>query len=76
MKALGIAAYLSFVIERLSQALQVRPHPVPAQIRPLGSLRPQVWLEVAYHPAKAQEGYVFIPRDQYFRDSEALLERL
>lgn len=76
MKALSLAAYLSFVIERLSQALQVRPRPVPAQIRQLGSLRPQVGLEVTYHPAKAQEGYVLIPKDQYFRDSEALLERL
>lgn len=76
MKALSLVAYLSFVLERMSQALQARPRPILGQIRQVGNPRPQLRLELVYHPAKALEGYVLIPKDQYFQDAEALLERL
>lgn len=74
VKALSLAAYLAFLIERLSQAIQARPRPVPAQIRQLEGVRRELRLELAYHPAQSRNGYVFIPKDQYFRESERVLE--
>jgi len=74
VKALSLAAYLAFLIERLSQAIQTRPRPIPSQIRQFEGIRRELRLGVAYHPAKAQSGYVFIPKDRYFHESERVLE--
>lgn len=76
VKALSLAAYLTWVIERLSQALRPQPRPIPAQICQFEGIRPEVRLEITYHPAQSRQGYVFIPKDQYFRESERVLESL
>lgn len=74
----GIAAYLALLIERLSQAVQYRPRPVlnPAQIRRYEGVRRELSLEVPYYPAQGSSGYVLIPKDPYFQQTEAFLERL
>ncbi|WP_337868553.1 hypothetical protein [Meiothermus sp.] len=74
----GIAAYLALLIERLSQAVQYRPRPVlnPAQIRRYEGVRRELSLEVPYYPAQSSRGYVLIPKDGYFQQTEEVLERI
>ncbi len=77
-RTLGIAAYLALLIERISQAVQFRPRPAfnPAQIRRYEGATRELRLEVPYYPAKCAGGYVLIPKDGYFQQTEEVLERL
>ncbi|AWR87282.1 hypothetical protein [Meiothermus taiwanensis] len=77
-RAWGIAAYLALLIERLSQAVQFRPRPAlnPAQIRRYEGVRWELSLEVPYYPAQGPQGYVLIPKDGYFQQTEEVLEHL
>ncbi|PZA08539.1 MULTISPECIES: hypothetical protein [unclassified Meiothermus] len=72
----SFVAYLALVLERLSQA--VKPHPAPplAQLRKYDLGRTQLTLEQPYHPAKAPGGFILIPKDRYFHDSEDILEHI
>ncbi|MDT7920032.1 MAG: hypothetical protein RQ868_05510 [Meiothermus sp.] len=74
----GIAAYLALLIERVSQAVQLRPRPAfnPAQLRRFEGIRRELSLEVAYYPAQSLGGYVFIPKDTYFQQAEEVLRQL
>lgn len=74
----GVAAYLALLIERISQAVQLRPRPAfyPVQIRRYESVTRELCLEVPYYPARSTSGYVLIPKDPYFQQTEAFLERL
>lgn len=74
----GIAAYLALLIERISQAMHFRPRPAfnPAQIRQYEGTTRELRLELHYYPARSGSGYVFIPKDGYFRQTEEALERL
>lgn len=74
----GIAAYLALLIERISQAVQFRPRPAfhPAQIRRYEGVTRELRLEVPYYLAQGSSGYVLIPKDPYFQQTEAFLERL
>ncbi len=74
----GIAAYLALLIERISQAIPFRPRPVfnPAQIRRYEGVTRELRLEVPYYPAQSAKGYVLIPKDGYFQQTEEVLERL
>lgn len=76
VKSWGIAAYLALLLERLSRAFQPQPTPTPAQFRPFEGVRREIRLDVAYHPAKGPKGYVLIPKDSYYRESEDLLSHL
>lgn len=75
-KALGIAAYLALLIERISQAIQPRPRPTPAQIRRFEGVSQRLTLEVGYHAVKTPKGFVLIPKDRYFQEAEDVLEKL
>ena len=75
MRALGLAAYLALVIERFSQQLQLAPSPVPAQIRPAEEVRELLKLDLPYYPARGLRGYVLIPKDRYFSETEHVLSR-
>lgn len=74
----GIAAYLALLIERISQAIQLRPRPAfnPAQIRRYEGATRELRLDVPYYPAQSARGYVLIPKDGYFQQTEEVLERL
>ncbi len=75
LRFIGIAAYLA--LERIARAVPFRPRPVaqPAQVRPCQGMLPKLSLEVPYHPAQSARGYVLIPKDGYFHQSEELLQR-
>lgn len=77
-RTLGIAAYLALLIERISQAIPLRPRPVfnPAQIRRYEGATRELRLDVPYYPAQSAKGYVLIPKDGYFQQTEEVLERL
>lgn len=77
-RAWGIAAYLALLIERLSQAVQFQPRPAfnPAQIRRYEEEQRELSLEVPYYPARSPGGYVLIPKDGYFQQTEEVLEHL
>lgn len=72
----SFVAYLALVLERLSQI--VKPHPAPplAQLRKYDLVRTQLTLEQPYHPAKGRQGYVLIPKDRYFKETEEVLKRM
>lgn len=74
----GIAAYLALLIERISQAVQFRPWPAfnAAQIRRYEGLTRELRLDMPYYPAQSAKGYVLIPKDGYFQQTEEVLERL
>jgi len=74
----GIAAYLALIIERISQAIPLRPRPVfnLPQIRRYERATRELRLEVPYYPAQSTRGYVLIPKDGYFQQAEEVLERL
>ena len=73
MRALGLAAYLALVIERFSQQLQLVPTAVPAQIRRAEEVREVLKLDLPYYPAQGLKGYVLIPKDRYFNETEHIL---
>ncbi|MCS7067885.1 MAG: hypothetical protein NZN28_04530 [Meiothermus sp.] len=74
----GIAAYLALLLERISQAVQFRPRPAfnPAQIRRYEGATRELRLDMPYYPAQTACGYVLIPKDGYFQQTEEVLERL
>lgn len=74
MRHWGIAAYITFLLERLSQAVQVFPRPSPAQFRKYDQVRPVVRLEQPYYAAKGQHGFVLVPNDSYTQEAEAILD--
>lgn len=76
MKAWSIAAYLTLLLERVSRAVQPQPLPKPAQFRPFEGIRREIRLDAVYHPAKGVTGYVLIPKDAYYLESEEVLNRL
>ncbi|WP_027882218.1 hypothetical protein [Meiothermus rufus] len=78
LRSIGIAAYLAFLLERIAQAVPFRPCLMvhPAQVRPCQGMVLKLSLEVPYHPARSARGYVLIPKDGYFHQSEELLQRL
>lgn len=72
MRAWSLAAYLALVIERFSQSLQGVTTALPAQIRRAEGLE-GLKLELSYHPAQSARGYVLIPKDRYFNETEHIL---
>ncbi|MBO1436691.1 hypothetical protein [Meiothermus sp. CFH 77666] len=74
----GIAAFLALLIDRISQAVRLRPWPVfnPAQIRRYEGATRELRLDMPYYPAQTARGYVLIPRDGYFQQTEEVLEQL
>jgi hypothetical protein len=75
MRALGLATYLALVIERFSQTLQGIPTPLPALVRRVEGDREALCLEQPYYPAQGLHGYVLIPKDRYFNETERVLTR-
>ena len=73
-----MAAYLALLIERISQAIPFMPRPAfnPAQIRRYECATRELRLDVLYYPAQSARGYVLIPKDGYFKQTEEVLERL
>lgn len=71
----GRAACFVWWLERLplALALHLRPPPRPAQVRFGERLRAPLRLDIPYYPARAEQGYVFIPMDGYFDQAEEVL---
>ncbi|GIW24593.1 MAG: hypothetical protein KatS3mg069_0860 [Meiothermus sp.] len=69
---------MALLIERISQAVQLRPRPAfnPAQIRRYEGTARELHLGVPYYPVQTVKGYVLIPKDGYFQQTEEILGRL
>jgi hypothetical protein len=70
----SVVAYVALTLERLAQAAQVFPRPIPALVRRHQAVELPLRLEQPYYAAQhPQKGTVFIPVDRYTLEAETIL---